>query len=106
MAVATKTILFWRDIPTQVIVKAGRASARRELPQRFIEAVDMAAMRSGAHGSDAYLNDWRKSDPVACGDDLEAEADVATRQLEDEYGKERLAALVNHGGRAAKPEGG
>ena len=96
---ASLTILYWRDIPTQVIVRAGRTTAKRELTKRFIEAVDMAAMRSGAHESDAYLNDWRKSDAFPCGDDLESEADVASRKLEDEYTRDRLITLVKHGGR-------
>lgn len=96
---ASLIILYWRDIPTQVIVRAGRTSAKRELSKRFIEAVDMAAMRSGAHESDAYLNDWRKSDPIPCADDLEVEADAAAKKLENEYDRERLIALVKQGGR-------
>jgi hypothetical protein len=96
---ANRVILYWRDIPTQVIVKAGRQSAKRELPLRFIEAVDMAAMRSGAAGTDAYLNDWRRSDPEPCGDDMEAEADAAFAKLDGEYTKERLVALVKNSGR-------
>ena len=29
------TIVYWRDIPAQVIVKRGRQNAKRELPLRF-----------------------------------------------------------------------
>ena len=68
-------IVYWRDIPAQVIVKKGRQNAKRELPLRFTEAIDMCAMRTGAGDTDAYLAEWRKADPVAVGDDLEAEAD-------------------------------
>ncbi len=71
---ASLTILYWRDIPSQVIVKAGRQSAKRELPERFIRAIDAAAMRAGATSADAYLADWRRAEPTPCGDDLEAEA--------------------------------
>lgn len=92
-------IVYWRDIPAQVIVKRGRQSAKRELPLRFIEAIDMAAMRGGARGSSEYLDDWRKADPVPAGDDLEAEADRAAAELEAAYDKERLVALVHKGGR-------
>ena len=56
-------IVYWRDIPAQVIARAGRQSAKRELTARFQEAIDRAAMRSGAHGTDAYLAEWRRSDP-------------------------------------------
>ena len=38
---AERIIVYWRDIPAQVIVKAGRRSvAKRELPVRFMQAID------------------------------------------------------------------
>lgn len=98
---ANLTILYWRDIPSQVVVKAGRASAKRELPERFIKAIDSAAMRSGASGTDEYLAAWRRGEPVPCGDDLEAEADKAAARLEAEYDNARLAKLAAQGGREA-----
>ena len=91
--------IFWRDIPAQVIVKRGRTNAKRELPLRFTEAIDMAAMRTGAGDTDAYLAEWRKADPIPVGDDLEAEADKAAKQLEETYTRERLVALVKAGGK-------
>ncbi|MFU0503285.1 virulence factor [Pseudaminobacter sp. NGMCC 1.201702] len=92
-------IVYWRDIPAQVIVKKGRQSAKRELSLRFIEAIDMCAMRSGARDSSDYLEDWRKADPVSVSDELEAEAEKAMAALEAEYDRERLLALVKSGGR-------
>lgn len=97
---AEKIIVFWRDIPAQVIVKAGRKRAKRELAKRFIEAIDMAAMRAGARDSDAYLAEWRKSNPVPCADDLEAVADAAMKQIEAEYDDTRLKQLIAGEGRA------
>lgn len=92
-------IVYWRDIPASLIVKAGRRNmAKRELSLRFTEAIDMAAMRTGAAETDDYLAEWRKSDPVEVGDDIEAEADAAAQKLEAEYDKERLVALVKSGG--------
>jgi hypothetical protein len=41
-------VVYWRDIPAQVTVKKGRQAAKRELPLRFTEAIDMCAMRIGA----------------------------------------------------------
>lgn len=92
-------IVYWRDIPAQVIVKKGRSNAKRELSLRFTEAIDMAAMRSGAAETDDYLAEWRKGDPETVSDDLEAEADKAAAALEAEYDKQRLVTLVNAGGR-------
>jgi hypothetical protein len=94
-------IVYWRDIPAQVIVKQGRRSAKRELPERFVQAIDMAAMRSGAAATDDYLADWRRAEPVECGDDLEAEAEAAARRLEAEYDADAVKRLVANKGRAA-----
>jgi len=33
---AQKHVVYWRDIPAQVICKAGRTTAKRELDKRFI----------------------------------------------------------------------
>ena len=93
-------IVYWRDIPAQVIVRRGRQSAKRELPLRFTEAIDMAAMRSGAAETDAYLAEWRRADPVPVSDDLEAEADRAAADLDAGFDRERLVALTKAGGRA------
>ncbi len=96
---ADRIVVFWRDIPAQVIIKQGRKSARRELSLRFTEAIDMAAMRTGAAESGDYLAEWRKADPVPVSDDLEAEADKAVAELEEAYDRERLVALVKAGGK-------
>ena len=97
---ATATVVYWRDIPAQVIVKLGRTTAKRELSARFQEAIDMAAMRSGAIGTDAYLNDWRRGDGINCSDDLEAEADRRQAELEQTFDDVHIAALVKNGGHA------
>ncbi len=92
------TIVYWRDIPAQVIVKAGRQYAKRQLDERFEKAIDRAAMRADLKDSDSYLSEWRRADPVACGDDLEAEAAAAARRLEEDFPPDRLRDLVSAGG--------
>lgn len=94
-------ILYWRDIPAQVVVKAGRRSAKRQLPERFEQAIDRAAMRAGLTGTDAYLEQWRRGEPVPCGDDLEAEAQAAAEAIEAAYTPERVRDLVANGGGGA-----
>ena len=95
-------IVYWRDIPAKVMVKAGRRNqAKRELSLHFTEAIDMAAMRTGAAETDDYLAEWRHGGQVQVGDDLEAEAQTAMDTIEKEYDKDRLVALVKNGGREA-----
>ena len=93
-------VVYWRDIPAQVIVKRGRETAKRQLAERFEKAIDRAAMRAGLRDTDSYLAEWRRADPVACGEDLEAEAASAAGKLEADYSDERLKHLVEAGGRA------
>jgi hypothetical protein len=96
---ATLTVVLWRDIPAQVIAKAGRQAAKVVLDERFEKAIDRAAMRSGARDTDSYLAEWRRTEPVDCGDDLAAEAKAKAARLEAEYDEDRLHRLVLNGGR-------
>ena len=96
---AQRIIVYWRDIPAQVIVRQGRTAEKRELPERFIQAVDRCAMRVGARDSDAYLAEWRRGDPEPVGDDMKAEADAAVAAIEAEYDADRLKALIANDGR-------
>jgi hypothetical protein len=95
---AELTILYWRDIPAQVIAKAGRKAAKRPLPERFEQAIDRAAMRAKLTGTDAYLDQWRKSDPSPCGDDLAMAAAQAAESLEALFTPEKLRDYVANGG--------
>lgn len=97
---ANLIITYWRDIPSQVSIKAGRREEKRMLAERFQEAIDMAAMRGGASDTDAYLADWRRAAPVVVGDDLAAQADRAKAEIEAAYDKDRIKALIANGGRA------
>ena len=57
------TIVYWRDIPAQVIVGKGRRGSKIQLTERFEQAIDRVAMRIGAAETDAYLAEWRKAAP-------------------------------------------
>lgn len=98
---AERIVVYWRDIPAQLMVRIGRLAERRELPERFIQAIDRAAMRVGARDSDSYLAQWRRGAPEQCGDDLAAEADAAMAMLLAEYDSAVVEALVLNGGYAS-----
>ena len=95
-------VVYWRDIPAQVIVKSGRKNAKRQLDERFEKAIDRAAMRAKLRDTDSYLSEWRRGEPLACGDDLEAEASSAAARIEAEFDEARLKQLVQDGGLEAK----
>jgi hypothetical protein len=94
---ATLTVIWWRDIPAQVVAKEGRTSAKAQLSPRFQEAIDMAATRVGLIGTDEYLDEWRR-ESRPCGDDLEAEVAQEAHALEQAFGDSRLDSLVRSGG--------
>jgi len=102
---AQLTIISWRDIPAQVIVKRGRVMAKVQLSPRFQEAIDRAAMRAGKGSSSAYLADWARSEPRPCGEDLEQEAAAEAARLEALYTNEALEALIRAKGVAAGKAG-
>jgi Virulence factor len=105
--VGALTIISWRDIPAQVVVKRGRESAKVQLSGRFQEAVDRAAMRAGKGSSDAYLADWKRSEARPCGDDLPAEAAAEAARIEARYSDEDLERLIRAKGlEPAGPAGG
>lgn len=100
---ASLTVIYWRDIPAQVVAETGRGRARTqakvELHRRFALAIDEAAMRDGADSTDDYLADWRRVPCENCSDDLQAEAEAKAKLLEAQYDGPALAALVAAGGR-------
>jgi hypothetical protein len=100
---AELTVIWWRDIPAQVVAGTGRGAAKVQLSNRFQEAIDMAATRAGLIGSDDYMAEWHK-ERRACGDDLAAEARAEAERLESAYGDDRLLALARSGG-VVDPEG-
>jgi len=93
-------VIYWRDIPAQVIVRRGREVAKRHLSERFEVAMAKAAMRGQLRDSDSYLAKWRRTEPTSCGEDLEAEAAAAAARLEADFDDERLDRLIASGGRA------
>jgi hypothetical protein len=94
------TIVFWRDIPAQVIVGPGRRGTKVQLSERFEQAIDRAAMKSGARDTDAYLAEWRKAPPYAVDGEAAEVATAEAARLEAEYDTARLKALIDNHGRA------
>ncbi len=92
------TIVYWRDIPAQIIVGKGRSGSRVKLTERFEQAIDRCAMKSGARDGDAYLAGLRKAVPFTVeGDPAEVAASEAAK-VEVEYDADRLKTLINTDG--------
>jgi len=98
MTSANVTIVYWRDIPAQVIAKGGGDTRRLPLEGRFMEAIDMAAMRSDSHSSGDYTDGWRHGEPQKVDGDADTAAHTTAKRLETEYDRERLKKLISAGG--------
>ena len=92
------TIVSWRDIPAQVIVGKGRSAAKVQLPERFEQAIDRAAMKVGAKDEDAYLAEWRRTDGGEAEGDALAAARTLAERLEAEHPQHVLRAMVENEG--------
>lgn len=92
------TIVYWRDIPAQVIVGKGRRGSKRQLEERFEQAIDRAAMKIGAEDMDSYLAEWRKAAAYAVDGDPDQIAESEALRLEAEYDKERIKVLIANDG--------
>jgi hypothetical protein len=58
-------------------------------------------MRAGKGSSDAYLADWKRSDPRPCGDDLQGEAAAEAARIEARFNDADLETLIRAKGLAA-----
>ncbi|WP_109464363.1 virulence factor [Albibacillus kandeliae] len=92
------TIVYWRDIPAQVIVGKGRRGSKRQLAERFEQAIDRAAMKVNAKDTDAYLAEWRKGEPYEVEGEPDAVAEAEAVRLETEYDTNRIKALIDNDG--------
>ena len=89
------TIVYWRDIPAQVIVGKGRRGSKVQLTERFEQAIDRCAMKVGARDTDSYLAEWRKAPPYEVEGDQDDIAKAEAARLEAEYDTARLKALID-----------
>ncbi|WP_347824804.1 virulence factor [uncultured Planktomarina sp.] len=91
-------VVYWRDIPAQVIVGKGRKASKVQLPERFEQAIDRAAMKVGAEDTDAYLAEWRKAEPYVVDGDQAEMAQAEAARLDAEYDQEKIKQLIANDG--------
>ena len=89
-------IMYWQEIPSLVTAREGRRNrASVELSQRFQVAIDEAAMRAGMTGTDAYIEQWRRSawsDRVGTPEEVAA---AVAAEIETEYTAERIREILH-----------
>lgn len=91
------TTIFWIDIPAQVTARRSGRTEKVLLSARFQHAIDRAAAVADKTETQAYVAEWRRVD-VSIDGDLLAAAEAVAAELEADYSRERLEALVASGG--------
>lgn len=94
---AKLTIIYWRDIPAQVIGQQGRKRHKQVLGNRFAVAIDRAAMRAGKGSSNAYLEEWRR-ESKPCDGEIEEAVKAEAARLEAQFPDDLLESTVKAGG--------
>jgi hypothetical protein len=94
---AKLTVMYWRDIPSQVIAQEGRTRHSAMLSQRFQEAIDSAAIYAGKTEAGAYMDHWRK-EVLECSENLQAETEKKAGELEAAFSDEELRLLIKSKG--------
>ena len=97
------TIVFWRDIPAQVIVGKGRRASKAPLPERFEQAIDRCAMKVGAKDDDAYMAGFRKQDAGEVAGDAAEVANAKAAEIDADYDSDKLKALIGNDGWETAP---
>lgn len=90
-------IVYWRDIPGQVVIRKGGRSTRIRLSARFMKAIERAGYRLRKHQQDALFEPWRDVNQPFDGD-IRVQAERLVRQLEERYTEEVLETLIRASG--------
>ena len=97
----TCVVIWWGEIPSQVMVRDGEHTVKAELPDRFQHAIDRCAMGGGQAGSDSYLAGWSRIERPASAD-LQAELEAEVAALTRRFPPEELERLVKAHRRARR----
>jgi Virulence factor len=80
--VATYTVLYWQEIPSQIRAEDDFDAITLPLDPRFMERIDQLAAQRGLQGTDEYLAEWRWSDAQEREGTAEEVAQAVKRELE------------------------
>ena len=63
MTVATYTILYWQEVPSQIKAEDELDDVTLPMDPRFMDRIDRLAAARGLQSTDDYLAQWRWSEP-------------------------------------------
>ena len=87
-------ILYWKGIPSQVRASDENGRVNRQLPQRFQEAIDNAAMALGKIGTDSYTDGFEWGEETEYPGTAQEAADTIATELDKKYPSVDWRSLV------------
>lgn len=87
-------ILYWHTIPVQVRARGKSGRVNKELPARFMDAVDSAAMASKNADNDSYTDGFKWSERIEREGSSEAIVDIVIAELVEQYPEIDYRALA------------
>ncbi len=82
---ATYHVITWRAIPAAVEASDGNDTVTRQLSERFQMLIDSVAMQLGLHDSEAYIEQWDRSEAQERPGSAEEVADAVAADLEARF---------------------
>jgi hypothetical protein len=91
-------IVFWRDIPGQVVIRINRHSTRLRLSPKFIQAIERAAYRLKKHQKDVLFDPWHDVEQPFSGD-VNEQGRLLVEHIEQQYSAAVLDQLSRASGK-------
>ena len=88
-------VMRWHQIPSMIIAREGEQVIKVQLPSRFQETIDEAAMRLGEIDADAYTSGWARDPWVEATEKPQELADRIANGLEEEFSEEYMQQFLN-----------
>ena len=80
-------ILYWKHIPSAIIVQGDGREIKVSLPDRFQRAIDAYATVTDLTGTDEYLDAWRRGEWIEREGTPEQVAATVLAELETAFAK-------------------
>lgn len=87
-------ILYWKGIPSQIRTTDENGRVNKQLPQRFQEAIDEAAMSLGKIGTDSYTDGFEWGDELEHPGTADEVAEAIANELDKKHPNVDWRSLV------------
>jgi hypothetical protein len=82
---ASYQIIAWRGVPASIEVRDATEALTVALSDRFQQLIDSAAMQLGLHESEAYIEQWSRSEAQERPGSAREVADLVAAELEARF---------------------